>query len=45
MSAVLGGAWWTILFPGLMIVVTVLCVNLIGDGLRDIVDPKHRSMG
>jgi peptide/nickel transport system permease protein len=45
MSAVLGGAWWTILFPGLMIVLTVLCINLIGDGLRDIVDPRHRSMG
>lgn len=44
MSAVLGGAWWSILFPGLMIVLTVLCINLIGDGLGDIVDPKHRSM-
>jgi peptide/nickel transport system permease protein len=44
MSAVLGGAWWTILFPGLMIVLTVLCINLIGDGLGDVVDPKHRNM-
>lgn len=32
--------WWTALFPGLAIFVTVLAVNLIGDGLRDILDPK-----
>lgn len=43
MSAVLGGAWWTVVFPGLMIVATVLCINLIGDGLRDIVNPRHRN--
>ncbi|APG86930.1 D,D-dipeptide transport system permease protein DdpC (plasmid) [Sinorhizobium americanum CCGM7] len=33
--------WWTALFPGLAIFVTVLAVNLIGDGLRDILDPKQ----
>lgn len=43
MSAILGGAWWIVIFPGLMIVTTVLCINLIGDGLRDIINPKQRS--
>ncbi|MER9426848.1 ABC transporter permease [Mesorhizobium sp. M0317] len=33
--------WWTALFPGLAIFVTVLAVNLVGDGLRDILDPKQ----
>ena len=33
--------WWTALFPGIAIFVTVLAVNLIGDGLRDTLDPKH----
>ena len=32
--------WWLALFPGLMIVVTALCVNFLGDGLRDALDPK-----
>lgn len=43
MSSVLSGAWWVVLFPGLSIVLTVLAINLIGDGLRDTIDPKHRS--
>lgn len=33
--------WWTALFPGLAIFVTVLAVNLLGDGLRDWLDPKR----
>lgn len=32
--------WWLTWFPGLMIVVTTLCVNFLGDGLRDALDPK-----
>lgn len=44
MSSALTGAWWTILFPGAMIVGTVLAINLIGDGLRDAVDPKNRGI-
>lgn len=43
MSAMLGGAWWMVTFPGLAIVATVLCINLIGDGLRDIINPKQRN--
>ena len=35
--------WWTAAFPGLAIFVTVLAVNLIGDGLRDVLDPRARS--
>jgi peptide/nickel transport system permease protein len=35
-------AWWISTFPGLAIVVTVLCFNLVGDGLRDALDPRLR---
>ena len=33
-------AWWVITLPGLAILITVLAINLIGDGLRDALDPK-----
>jgi len=33
-------AWWVVTLPGLMILVTVLACNLLGDGLRDALDPK-----
>ena len=33
-------AWWVVTFPGMMILVTVLAFNLLGDGLRDALDPK-----
>jgi len=33
-------AWWVVTFPGIMILVTVLAFNLLGDGLRDALDPK-----
>ena len=33
-------AWWVVTFPGLMILLTVLAFNLMGDGLRDALDPK-----
>jgi peptide/nickel transport system permease protein len=36
--------WWLVTFPGLMIVVVALCVNFIGDGLRDALDPTQRRM-
>jgi peptide/nickel transport system permease protein len=35
-------AWWVATFPGLAILITVLGFNLLGDGLRDILDPKLR---
>lgn len=36
-------AWWVVTLPGLAILVTVLSINLIGDGLRDTLDPKLRK--
>jgi len=33
-------AWWVVTFPGIMILITVLAFNLLGDGLRDALDPK-----
>jgi dipeptide transport system permease protein len=35
-------AWWVVTFPGLAILFTVLAINLIGDGLRDALDPKMK---
>jgi peptide/nickel transport system permease protein len=35
--------WWYCIFPGLAIFVTVLCFNLLGDALREILDPKTRK--
>jgi peptide/nickel transport system permease protein len=37
-------AWWTSVFPGLAIFVTVMAFNVVGDGLRDALDPKQRSV-
>nr|WP_320197642.1 ABC transporter permease subunit [Agrobacterium sp. rho-13.3]MDX8306476.1 ABC transporter permease subunit [Agrobacterium sp. rho-13.3]MDX8307193.1 ABC transporter permease subunit [Agrobacterium sp. rho-13.3] len=33
-------AWWVVTFPGIAILITVLAINLVGDGLRDALDPK-----
>jgi dipeptide transport system permease protein len=33
-------AWWVVTFPGLAILITVLAINLMGDGLRDALDPR-----
>jgi peptide/nickel transport system permease protein len=33
-------AWWFVLFPGLALLVTTLCFNLLGDGVRDALDPR-----
>jgi peptide/nickel transport system permease protein len=41
--SVLLDAWWLSLFPGAAIVATVLAVNLVGDGLRDALDPRMRG--
>jgi peptide/nickel transport system permease protein len=37
-------AWWMAVFPGAAIFVVVLAFNLLGDGLRDVLDPKQRTM-
>ncbi len=36
-------AWWITTFPGLAIVITVMSFNLVGDGLRDALDPRHAA--
>jgi peptide/nickel transport system permease protein len=35
-------AWWMTTFPGLAIMLTVMSINMIGDGLRDALDPRLR---
>jgi len=39
-SYIVGGAWWAATFPGMAILFSVLGFNLLGDGLRDILDPR-----
>ncbi|PCK72607.1 oligopeptide ABC transporter-like protein [Paenibacillus larvae subsp. larvae B-3650] len=34
---------WTVIFPGLSIMLTVLGFNLLGDGLRDVLDPRMKN--
>ena len=41
-TELLNGAWWLTVFPGLAIFITVLAFNLMGDGLRDALDPRQR---
>jgi peptide/nickel transport system permease protein len=36
--------WWLVVFPGLVIVAIALCVNFVGDGLRDALDPTQRRV-
>ena len=38
-------AWWLSLYPGLAILITVLGYNLLGEGLRDALDPRSRERG
>ena len=42
-SFIIRGAWWMWVFPSLFIVLTILCINLLGDGLRDAFDPRSAS--
>ena len=37
------GEWWNAFFPGAALMLAVFCFNLVGDGLRDIVDPQRRT--
>jgi len=39
----IAAAWWVATFPGLAILALVLCVNLFGEGLRDVLDPRMRT--
>jgi len=40
---IVAGQWWVCAFPGACLIMVVLCFNFIGDGLRDIADPRQRS--
>ena len=42
-ASIISGEWWIAFFPGLALMLAVFCFNLIGDGLRDIVDPQRRT--
>jgi peptide/nickel transport system permease protein len=42
-SFIISGQWWVAFFPGIALMAAVLCFNLMGDGLRDIVDPRRRT--
>ncbi|GAA4488443.1 ABC transporter permease [Gluconacetobacter asukensis] len=37
------GRWWLVVFPGCALMATILCFNLMGDGLRDLLDPRTRA--
>jgi peptide/nickel transport system permease protein len=39
----LADAWWMAVFPGIAIFITVLALNLVGDAMRDALDPRQRS--
>jgi peptide/nickel transport system permease protein len=40
---IVSGEWWMALFPGTALMLAVFCFNLMGDGLRDLVDPLRRT--
>lgn len=42
-KAVAPGYWWLVVFPGVFFIILSLCINFIGDGLRDAVDPKMQQ--
>ncbi len=42
-SYIVSGAWWAATFPGIAILFSVLGLNLLGDGLRDVLDPRLKT--
>ena len=40
---IISGEWWIALFPGAALMLAVFTFNLLGDGLRDLVDPQRRT--
>ncbi|OGL60584.1 MAG: peptide ABC transporter permease [Candidatus Tectomicrobia bacterium RIFCSPLOWO2_12_FULL_69_37] len=40
---IVSGEWWLAIFPGAALMLAVLCFNLLGDGLRDLFDPRTRT--
>ena len=43
-KALLSGAWWIILIPGIFLVVTLLCITSIGNYIRGVVNRKARNL-
>jgi peptide/nickel transport system permease protein len=42
-SFIVSGEWWIAFFPGLALMIAVFCFNLLGDGVRDLIDPQRRT--
>src|SRR3569833_2023822 len=42
-TSIISGEWWVAFFPGAALMLAVFCFNLLGDGLRDLVDPQRRT--
>lgn len=42
-SYMVAGQWWVSFFPGIALLLSVLCFNFMGDGLRDMLDPRRRT--
>jgi len=40
---IVAGEWWMALFPGAALMLAVVTFNLLGDGLRDLVEPQRRT--
>jgi peptide/nickel transport system permease protein len=40
---VVSGQWWACFFPGVALMFCVLCFNFMGDGVRDLLDPRQRT--
>jgi len=40
---IISGEWWVALFPGAVLMLAVFTFNLLGDGLRDLIDPRRRT--
>lgn len=40
---IVSGEWWLAFFPGAVLMLAVFCFNLLGDGLRDLIDPRMRT--
>jgi len=40
---IVSGEWWLAFFPGAALMLAVFCFNLLGDGLRDLIDPRRRT--
>lgn len=42
-SMMVSGQWWVVVFPGLALAMSVFCFSLLGDAIRDVMDPRQRS--